>query len=43
MATLDPRQVRDRDPGLLSDGFLGHPRLAPQLADCGAERRLRIA
>jgi hypothetical protein len=42
MPALDARQVRNRDPGLLGDGFLRHSRLAPQLPNCGTERRLRI-
>lgn len=43
MTALDPRQVRDRDPGPLGDGFLRHACLGSQLANGGAERRLRIA
>lgn len=43
VTALDARQMRDGDPGPLGDGFLGHPGLPPQLADRGAERRLRIA
>jgi hypothetical protein len=43
MPALDPREVGDRNASPLGDGFLRHPRFAPQLPDSGTERRLRIA